>query len=199
MTERTNLDRAEQREPLSVAKLDLQIVRALSPYKDHAVVRMVGDLSDLADQPPLVASSLILAGIGLARKDRRLARTGLRMLASHALATAVKTVIKNSVDRSRPGKAAEEGDHRFEPGDSDDGEDRSFPSGHTAGAFAAARAIVRDYPDTAVPLYLAAGVAAGIQVPRHAHYPSDLLAGAVIGISSEWVVNGGLRLLTQQR
>ncbi|MFN2473021.1 MAG: phosphatase PAP2 family protein, partial [Sphingomicrobium sp.] len=64
----------------------------------------------------------------------------------------------------------------------------SFPSGHTAGAVAVARAIGRDYPGIRVPaLALAAGIAA-VQVPRGKHYVSDVLAGAFIGLAADVAV-----------
>ena len=60
-----------------------------------------------------------------------------------------------------------------------------FPSGHTAGAVAVARACARHYPPARAPAYAwAAGVAAA-QVPRCAHYPSDVAGGALVGLAAE--------------
>jgi membrane-associated phospholipid phosphatase len=71
------------------------------------------------------------------------------------------------------------------PGGSRDPELRSFPSGHTAGAVAMARAVARDYPDTASAAYLAAAVVGALQIPRRAHFAGDVLAGAAVGIAAE--------------
>ncbi|MEM7490609.1 MAG: phosphatase PAP2 family protein [Pseudomonadota bacterium] len=169
--------------------LDLAAVEATTPYEDHPAVKVIGSLSELADQPPLIGACLATAAVGLVRRDARLTGTGLRMLAAHAVATGAKTLIKNAVDRSRPGKAADQGEHRFEPGQSEDGADRSFPSGHTAGAMAVARAVSRGYPAAAGPATLTVLAVASIQVPRKARYPSDLLAGAVIGLGAEYLVD----------
>ena len=183
-----NLDKAAAGEG-PITRADLAIIRAVHPYCDNVAVRAVGKASELADQPPLIAASLATAIAGLATRNGRLARTGLRMLASHALATGIKTLLKNNVDRPRPEKVEREGMHDIELGDSDDGEKRSFPSGHSAGAMAVARAVVREYPGSA-PVAHGLGLAASVvQVPRKAHFPSDVAVGIAIGLVSEALVN----------
>jgi membrane-associated phospholipid phosphatase len=106
-----------------------------------------------------------------------------------ALATAIKTVVKRVVVRTRPHVLADEG--RYETGwlGPTDGPHSSFPSGHTADAVAAARALVRVYPEAKLPAYAAAVAVAVIQIPRCAHYPSDVTAGAAVGIAAEALVH----------
>ena len=185
MTDRDNFRRAKAREMGWVARTDLAVLEAVSDYEHHPVVTTVGALAELADQPPLVTICLATLGTGLLRDDPRQAEAGVRMLVAHALATGVKTIVKNSVNRSRPSKVAEDGEHDFEPGESDDGEDRSFPSGHTAGALAVARAVAREYPAASLPLTLGVLLVGGIQVPRQSHHPSDVVTGALIGFVAE--------------
>jgi hypothetical protein len=90
-----------------------------------------------------------------------------------ALATAIKTVVKHMVVRTRPHVLADQG--RYETGwlGPTDGPHSSFPSGHTADAIAAARALARVFPEAGLPAYAAAAAVAAIQIPRCAHYPSD--------------------------
>lgn len=195
MTDRDNFRKAQADEPGRVAHLDLAVAEAASDYEDHPVVTTIGALAELADQPPMVTICLATLGAGLLRDDPRQTRTGLRMILAHALATGAKTILKNSVDRSRPFKVAKDGRHDFEPGESDDGEDRSFPSGHVARALAVARAVSRDYPAASVPLTVGVLLVGGIQIPRQSHHPSDVLTGAVIGYVSELVADRLLRRL----
>ena len=61
--------------------------------------------------------------------------------------------------------------------------DSSFPSGHTAGSFAAATVMSHFYPRWRIPLY---AVALGVGLSRTylgQHYPSDVGGGALIGTS----------------
>jgi membrane-associated phospholipid phosphatase len=107
------------------------------------------------------------------------------MLASLLLATWAKGALKKVVTRTRPNMLTGRGVHEAGLLGRDEGPWSSFPSGHTAGSLAVARACVRHYPAARAPAYaLAAGVAAA-QVPRCAHYPSDVLAGALLGLAAE--------------
>ncbi|MFN2463019.1 MAG: phosphatase PAP2 family protein [Candidatus Dormibacteria bacterium] len=59
--------------------------------------------------------------------------------------------------------------------------DSSFPSGHTAGSFAAALAMSRCFPDQR-PLMLGVAGAVGLsRIYLGHHYPSDVLGGVAIG------------------
>lgn len=156
--------------------------------RHHPVVKVAGAISEVADQPPMVAINLTTIAAGLIAQDARLTRTGVRMLAAHGLATLAKAAIKHHVDRARPRLFASRQAHRPTPGKRDEGPHNSFPSGHTAGAVAVARAVARDYPAAAIPVQVAAAGVAAIQVPRGTHFPIDVAVGAVIGWAAEAIV-----------
>lgn len=60
----------------------------------------------------------------------------------------------------------------------------SFPSGHTASAVAFATALAMEAPAASVPVWpIAAGVAYS-RITTGVHYPSDVLAGAAIGVAA---------------
>jgi membrane-associated phospholipid phosphatase len=71
--------------------------------------------------------------------------------------------------------------------------DASFPSGHAASSFAGATALAVFYPKTAPLVFsLAAGVGAS-RVHLGHHFPSDVLAGAGIGVVSGALIAGLIR------
>ncbi|HTG37354.1 phosphatase PAP2 family protein [Sphingomonas sp.] len=175
----------------AVERVDLKVTAALADQRHRPEVKQAGYWSEIADQPPLIAISAAVLIAGLSARNRGVARAGARMLAAHALATGIKTVIKRSVDRTRPDEAIDNG-YRMEAGDSDTHELSSFPSGHTAGAVAVAEAVARDAPALAPPMRLLALSVALIQVPRCKHFLSDVIAGAAIGWIGERAASAAL-------
>lgn len=177
---------------------DAVIATRAGEYHRNPAVRVLGAASEIADQPPLILTSLATAAAGMLAKRPELVRTGLRMLASELAATGFKHAVKRRIDRTRPYKMLKDGRYKLKNAGSDaSGESpwSSFPSGHTAGAVATARAIAHGYPRLALPAGIAAGAIALVQVPRRAHFPTDVVAGAAIGFLSEWLVNAAMRRL----
>ncbi|KQN25061.1 hypothetical protein ASE86_01985 [Sphingomonas sp. Leaf33] len=174
-------------------KADREITHKAASKHDTPPMRMAANVGELADQPPLIALSAATLAIGLILRHRSVAGAGARMLASHLLATAAKEVVKRSIDRTRPHSVKKGHDYKLEPGDDRSHHYSSFPSGHTAGAVAVARAAARVWPDGTPVLSLVAAGAGAIQVPIAKHYVSDVVAGAVIGLASEWLVDAVVR------
>lgn len=168
---------------------DIAVATSLARHRDHPAMRAVGAVSELADQPPLIVGAGALLALGLARGDRRLAEAGGRGLASVLVATLIKGGIKRLVGRTRPNVLMDEGDYEVRALAPNEGPWHSFPSGHTAGATAVARAVVRVYPGARLPAYGAAVAVGLVQLPRGAHYPIDVAAGLVVGIVAEAVVD----------
>lgn len=169
----------------AVEQADIELSRDAAALRETTPIAVLGAVGELGDQPPMVAWCLATLIGGLTAGDPRLARAGARMLAAHALATGVKALVKRSVDRTRPTLLVDEGRYAVGPGRHDDGAHSSFPSGHTAGAVAVARAWARAYPAQRKPAYAAASVIALVQLPRCAHFLSDIAAGAAIGWAAE--------------
>lgn len=68
----------------------------------------------------------------------------------------------------------------------------SFPSGHSASAFAFAAGVQHVWPEAAIPCYLLAGAVAYSRVHTGVHFPGDVAAGTVLGLV---VARGTTRVL----
>lgn len=66
-------------------------------------------------------------------------------------------------------------------------DDFSFPSGHTGASFAAVAALYTSRNKLWIPSLISAVLIAFSRLYLYVHYPSDVLAGVVIGIMSGWI------------
>lgn len=167
-----------------VERADLAIAEVFTPIRKRPGVKALGQASEVGDQPPLYVIAGSVLASGLAMGDRRTAKAGLRMLASHFLAIRFKNAAKHLVDRTRP-HLIPEGRYELRKGKRFDTDYNSFPSGHTASSVAVARALGREYPSQHGAALALAGAIAGAQVVRSKHYASDIVAGALIGLAAE--------------
>ncbi len=161
----------EDAERVDVA-LYAAIARTPTPTLDRAMARV----SRAADYSLLsLASAGLLAATG-GPQGRRAATMGLASLG--AAAALFNLVVKPLSNRSRPNRIAEKvpiARHVRMPTST------SFPSGHTATAFAFAAGVGRVSPPAAVPLHALAALVGYSRVHTGVHYPGDVVAGAVSG------------------
>lgn len=99
---------------------------------------------------------------------------------SAGLALGVGKVISEIVDRARPFVQDPHGVHLFSSHTADPG----FPSDHATGAFAVAMAVWLRNRLWGTVLLIAAAVLSVGRVAIGIHFPSDVLAGAVLGIAA---------------
>lgn len=128
-------------------------------------------------QRALDLSALMIAG-GVFTHNDQLRDAGRDSLEAEIWAGGVVTpLLKRLFGRARP--IQEQGSHSFQPFSSS----QSFPSGHATNAFAFATGIASHYDGWVVPtiVYSIASSVAFSRVNDRAHFPSDVLAGALIG------------------
>lgn len=156
-----------------VRRMDGLVVVRLDTVRSPALDGIMAAVSGLADASRLwiatAAWLALLGGVG----GRRAA---IRGLASLGLTSAVVNIpLKIFWQRPRP-EAVTVG--RVRPPTS-----YSFPSGHTASAFAFATGVGLEMPSLLLPLLLSAGAVGCSRVYVRVHYPSDVIAGALLGVA----------------
>lgn len=170
-------------------KADVALSVRAGHLRDDPAVVAAAQASEITDQPPALTLAAVATLAGLLGGRPRLAEGGLRALAALWLATGIKSRIKSTVVRTRPSRLLDEGQYDLGVNGPDESDYNSFPSGHTADAVAAARAIGRVAPQAGLPMLAAAAVVGLVQVPRGKHYLADVLAGAVVGLVAEAAVD----------
>jgi undecaprenyl-diphosphatase len=157
-------------------RVDLALYRAVAATRTPVLDRWVCGLSRLADRSKvwiLVGSAIALVG---GRGGRRAAVAGL--LAAAASSAVVNLLLKLVGRRTRPDPgAAAVAASRHVPMPASP----SFPSGHTASAFAFAAAQAGAPPPLAAPVWVLAAAVGYSRVHTGVHYPGDVVAGALVG------------------
>ena len=157
-------------------RLDLAVYAAIARTPTPALDDAMGRLSRAADYSRLSLASAAALAVAGGQRGRRAAALGLGSLA--ATASIVNLAVKPLWKRRRPDRAGQDVPvARHVPMPSS----RSFPSGHSAGAFAFATGVGHAMPRAGAPLRALAALVAYSRVHTGVHYPGDVLAGALIG------------------
>jgi undecaprenyl-diphosphatase len=158
--------------------LDLAAYEAVARRPTPRLDRLMRGVSTAADYSKL---SLAAAGVLAIRGGPKGQAAAIGGMASVAVtATIVNVAIKPLTRRRRPdrGRASVPfARHVDMPGS------RSFPSGHTAAAFAFAIGAGRELPRAAPPLLCLATLVGYSRIHTGVHYPGDVLAGALCGVA----------------
>jgi len=177
----------------ALLQVDHDVHEAMRGHHKRKPVKLLGLLSDIGDQPQLRLLCGSVMVLGLVRRDPRMLAAGVRMLVSHEVATAAKSAVKDRVHRRRPRSADGKDEEQVREGGKPDKEESSFPSGHSAGSLAVASAYSAVFPEYKTPALLGAAAVALAQIPRCAHYPTDVAAGLAIGGLSDKIVGVAIK------
>ena len=125
-----------------------------------------------------------IAIAGFISHDNNLKRDALYMGGAFLVSSIVTLSAKRIVNRPRPFEK-----YSFIVKRDDESGGMSFPSGHTSSAFCIATSLSLRYRKWYViaPAYLFATSVGWARMYQGVHYPSDVLAGALVGAGSAWL------------
>lgn len=158
--------------------LDSAVYAAVAGTPTPRLDAVLQPLTSAADHSKLwiaVAAATALVG---GRRGRRGAVEGL--VAVGLASASVNLLLKNMNRRERPDRAAAGVPlerHVVMPSST------SFPSGHSASAFAFAGGMANAVPALGIPLHLGSATVAYTRVHSGVHYPGDVIAGSLVGIA----------------
>jgi membrane-associated phospholipid phosphatase len=140
---------------------------------DNRVARTAWGSEETFESGQIVGSFLAQSGgavatyaVGRLTRSPRVAQFGSELFRAQVLTQATVQAVKFAAGRQRP-----------------DGTSQSFPSGHSAAAFATATVIHHEFGWKAgIPAFAVAGFVASSRVQMRRHYISDVIAGATVGI-----------------
>ncbi len=188
---------------LLLHELDMPVARFVRSF-DIEELNRIGDLIAKLARGEVIAGAFILIGLlgwwrqrdqlapmtfsmaGLVhwvsnwwRQRNQLTDIGVRGFFALLGSAAMTQLLKHLVGRPRPRFAHAD---EFMLGPSLDSGLDAFPSGHTFNAFGAATVAAWYVPALRVPLFLTAGLVGLSRVVRGSHFPTDVFAGAVLGV-----------------
>ena len=168
-------------------RLDQAVYAAVAVSPTPSLDSALRRLSHAADYSRIsfaLAAGLAVLGGAAGR------RAAIRGVASIALTSATMNIaIKPWARRRRPDRQSARvpiARHVSMPSS------HSFPSGHSAAAFAFAEGVGRNLPWTAPPLTVLAFLVAYSRVHTGVHYPGDVIAGGLCGVTLAEVANRAL-------
>jgi len=157
-------------------RLDVAVYSTIAATPTPSLDRALSRLSHAANYSRLSIASAAVLSLTAGPRGRYAATVGL---ASIAVTSAVLNLgVKQIVRRRRPDRVKNEVPLlRQVPMPSS----ASFPSGHSAAAFAFATGVGQVLPAAGFPLRALAALVGYSRVHTGVHYPGDVLAGALLG------------------
>jgi undecaprenyl-diphosphatase len=167
--------------------VDVALYAAIAATPTPALDAAMRRLSRAADYSRLSLTSAALLALTGGSSGRRAAVTGMASVG--VTAALANLVLKPLGRRRRPDRVAREvpiARHVDMPNSS------SFPSGHSASAFAFATGVGHVRPGAGAALRGLAALVAYSRVHTGVHYPADVVSGAIIGTALAQLTNRAL-------
>ncbi|MGW7342781.1 phosphatase PAP2 family protein [Streptomyces sp. NPDC054854] len=170
---------------------DHRLTRRMAAWESAWARPLLPPVEEAAEHTKLWWAVAVIMAAGGGWRGRKAAGAGITAMAVAEVLS--NGIVKQLVERRRPPK-------KWIP--HDDVKDRpdssSFPSGHTAAAVAFTAAVALSWPRVGAACAIPTVAVALERVHSGAHYPSDVAAGAVIGLAAASLVRSAPRLLVRR-
>ncbi|MGW6841236.1 phosphatase PAP2 family protein [Streptomyces sp. NPDC054958] len=175
----------------ALRRRDHRLTRRMAAWDSAWARRVLPPVEEAAEHTKLWWAAAVIMAAGGGLRGRKAAAAGITAMAAAELLS--NGVAKQLVERRRPPK-------EWLP--HDDVEDRpdssSFPSGHTAAAVAFTAAVASCWPWAGAACAVPTVLVALERLHSGAHYPSDVAAGAAIGLAAAALVRATPGLLVRR-
>ena len=133
--------------------------------------------------PISLGTPVIIYAVGLIKKDSTVKKQAIFIGETFLVSAFITTALKQIAKRERPFNKYSDLDQATSA------TGYSFPSGHTSTAFATATSLSMEYPRwyVIVPSFVWAGAVGYSRMHLGVHYPSDVIAGVIIGSGSAYL------------
>ena len=167
---------------INAQNTDINILRNINVNRNTSLDPAFKGITNSA-LPISVATPLVIYSVGLIKKDSTIKNQALFIGETFLVSAFITTALKYSIKRERPFNTYPDIEKvTAAPG-------YSFPSGHTSTAFATATSLSMEYPKWYIiaPSFAWASAVGYSRMHLGVHYPSDVVAGAIVGSGSAYI------------
>jgi membrane-associated phospholipid phosphatase len=161
---------------------DINLLKDINLNRNQSLDSTFKFLSD-SDVPISIGVPVVIYAVGMINKDADIKKKAIYIGETFIVSAFITTAMKYGIKRDRPFVTYPELDKQSAGGG------YSFPSGHTSTAFATATSLSIAFPKWYViaPSFVWASAVGYSRMDLGVHYPTDVLAGAIVGSGSAYL------------
>lgn len=180
--------------PLCAQNMDVDILKSINASGEFSGYWKTTTNSIFKVSAAVPLSIMVAGGLS---GDKDLLKKGVRIGETVVVNALVTEILKRSATRNRPSATWDGVIKAYKPGN----DRKSLPSGHTSAAFSLAMSTSLEFKKwyVTIPAFAYAGSIGYSRMYLGAHYPSDVLAGAVVGTGTALLTHWANKKIFQRQ